>query len=222
MVLDGFERELRQYAGLNAAYQGDIADENDRRCINSRAGARLITGRLLLTTRLHPEELDGLAGCQRTDLTSMHPEDAVHFFHAQRVKGTRAEIQGACAPYGYHPLALRLLAGFIVKDRRQSGDICVAALYPVSEQWKGKELHHILQVAYDSAKQPSRELLSSFSAFGSSMNYESLLVVNRFFGTEAKFDSALDELIDRGLLLFDRAQARYDLHPVFESTRTIV
>jgi hypothetical protein len=42
---------------------------------------------------------------------------------------------------------------------------------------------------------------------------EPLLVLNRF-DTEDEFDSALDELIDRGLLLFDRGQARYDLHPV--------
>jgi hypothetical protein len=221
LILDGFERELRPYAGLNAAYQGDAADETDRRCIDPHAGAFLrfaashtIGSRILLTTRLHPEELDSLAGCQHKDLTSMDPEDAVHFFHAQGVNGTRAEIQDACAPYGYHPLALRLLAGLIFKDRRQPGDIQVAARYPVTEQLKGKEKHHILRIAYDAAKQPSRELLSSFSAFRGPVKYESLLVLNRFFGTAAKFDAALDELIDRGLLLFDRAQVRYDLHPV--------
>jgi tetratricopeptide (TPR) repeat protein len=219
LVLEGFERELRSYAGLNAAYQGDQADEKDRRCINPYAGAFLrfaasqAATRVLLTTRLHPEELDGLAGCQHKDLTSMDPEDAVHFFHAQGVKGTRAEIQRACAPYGYHPLALRLLAGHIVKDHRKPGDIQVAARHPVTEELKGPEKHHILEVAYDAMERPPRELLGSLAAFRSPMSQDSLLALNPF-KTEGEFDAALDELIARGLLLFDPAKARYDLHPV--------
>jgi tetratricopeptide (TPR) repeat protein len=203
LVLDGFERELRP------------ADENDRHCIDLHAAAFLhyvasvpIRSRVLLTTRLHPEELDNLAGCRHKDLTSMDPEDAVHFFQAQGVKGTRAEIQAACAPYGYHPLALRLLARFIIKDRRQPGDIRAAIRHPVIDG-----LRDILQAAYDAMTEPDRELLSSIAAFRSPASREPLLVLNRF-DTEDRFDSALDELIDRGLLLFDRAQVRYDLHPV--------
>jgi hypothetical protein len=220
LFLDGFERELRAYAGLNAAYQGDAVDEDDRRCVDPQAGiflqfmaSQAVGSRILLTTRLHPEELDGLAGCHRLDLTSMDPEDAVRFFHAQGVKGTRAEIQEACAPYGYHPLALRLLAGLIVKDHRQPGDVRVAARYPVTEQLKGKEKHHILQVAYDAMEKPSRELLSSVAAFRSPMSYESLLALNPS-ETEDRFDAALGELIARGLLFFDRGKKQYDLHPV--------
>jgi len=222
LVLDGFERELRAYTGLNAAYQGDdfTADADIRSCIDPRAGAFLqwiaaapMRSRVLLTSRLHPRELDGLAGCRHEDLTSLDPEDAVHFFHAQGVKGTRAEIQAACAPYGYHPLALRLLAGVIAKDHRSPGDIRVAARHPVSAEMVGKEKHHILQVAYDAMDKPKRELLSRLAAFRSPMSHEALAAVNRF-RSDAKFDAELDELIDRGLLLFDRGQVRYDLHPV--------
>jgi len=222
LVLDGFERELRAYAGLNAAYQGDdfTKDADARGCIDTHAGAFLqwiasapVRSRVLLTSRLHPSELDGLAGCQHEDLISLDPEDAVHFFHAQGVKGTRAEIQAACAPYGYHPLALRLLAGVIAKDRRSPRDIRVAARHPVSSEMVGKEKHHILQVAYDSMDKPKRELLSRLAAFRSPMSHEALATLNRF-QTEAKFDAAVNELIDRGLLFFDRGQARYDLHPV--------
>jgi len=222
LVLDGFERELRAYAGLNAAYQGDyfVEDADFRSCVDPRAGAFLqwiasapMRSRVLLTSRLHPTELDGLAGCQHTDLNALDPEDAVDFFHVQGVKGTRAEIQAACAPYGYHPLALRLLAGVIAKDHRSPGDIRVAARHPVSAEMVGKEKHHILQVAYDAMDKPKRELLSRIAAFRSPMGHEALAAVNRF-RSEAKFHAALDELIGRGLLLFDHGQARYDLHPV--------
>jgi tetratricopeptide (TPR) repeat protein len=219
LVLDGWERELRAYAGINAAYQGDESkdDAEVRRCTVPHAGAFLewvasvpMRSRVLLTTRLHPAELDGLAGCEHRDLTALDPEDAVGFFHAQGVKGTRAEIQAACAPYGYHPLALRLLAGVIVRDKRHPGDIRAAASHPISAELKGKAKHHILQVAYDAMDKSKRDLLSHLAAFRSTMSYGAIAAQNPLH-SELKF--ALDELIERGLLLFDRVQARYDLHP---------
>jgi tetratricopeptide (TPR) repeat protein len=45
------------------------------------------------------------------------------------------------------------------------------------------------------------------------MVHDSVLALNPF-KTEDKFDAALDDLITRGLLFFDRGKARYDLHPV--------
>jgi hypothetical protein len=222
LVLDGFERELRAYASLNAAYQGDGAPEETdaRACIDPHAGGFLrwiasvpMRSRVLLTSRLHPTEIDGLAGCEQLELNALDPEDAVLFFHAQGVRGTRAEIQEACAPYGYHPLALRLLAGLIAKDRRLPGDIRVAARHPVAEWLKGRRKHHILQVAYDAIEKPKRDLLSRLAAFRSPMSYQALAALNPF-KNEERFDQALDELTDRGLLLFDKGQARYDLHPV--------
>jgi len=98
----------------------------------------------------------------------------------QGVKGTRAEIHAAGVRYGYHPLALRLLAGVIVRDRRKPGDISVAARHPVSSELKGKEKHHILQVAYDAMEKPRCELLSSMAAFRSPMSHEALAALNPF------------------------------------------
>jgi hypothetical protein len=84
-----------------------------------------------MTTRLRPRILevrggDLLQGCREEELKQMQPADAVAFFLAQGVRGSRAEIEAACAPYGYHPLSLRLLAGLIVGDLQQPGDIAVA------------------------------------------------------------------------------------------------
>jgi tetratricopeptide (TPR) repeat protein len=224
LVLDGVERILRAYARLDAAYRGDEFEKDERgdfrSCTDPNAGLFLqwlvsgvVKSKVLLTSRLFPRELNGLAGCRRVDLTASDPEDAVIFFHTQGVKGTRAEIKAACAPYGYLPLALRLLSGLILRDKRTPGDIRVASRYPVLPELKGKEQHHILEVAYNALDEKKRELLSRISAFRSPMTYEALSVFNTY-KSEAQFDATLDELIDRGLLLFDRERSRYDLHPI--------
>jgi hypothetical protein len=222
LILDGFERELRAYAGLNAAYQGDEVggvDPDLRTCIDLHAAAFLpsmastptMRSRVLLTTRLHPRELDNLAGCRQIDLTALDPDDAVRFFQAQQIQGTRAEIQAACAPYGYHPLALRLLAGVIVKDHSKPRDITVAGRHPISKELTGKAKHHILQVAYDALDKPKRDLLNLLAAFRNPMSHESLAALNPF-ANEKELDDALDDLIDRGLLF--RSEIYYDLHPI--------
>lgn len=225
LVLDGVERILRAYARLDAAYRGDEFERDARgdfrSCTDPHAGTFIqwltsgaVKSKVLLTSRLFPRELNGLAGCRRVNLTAFDPEDAVIFFHAQGVqKGTRTEIQAACKPYGYLPLALRLLSGLIVRDKRTPGDIRVASRYPVLPELKGKEQHHILEVAYNALDEKKRELLSRISAFRSPMTYEAPSVFNTY-KSEEQFDAALDELIDRGLLLFDRERGRYDLHPI--------
>jgi tetratricopeptide (TPR) repeat protein len=222
LVLDGVERILRAYARIDAAYRGDEFERDERgdfrSCTDLNAGTFLqwlasgaVKSKVLLTSRLFPRELNGLAGCRRVHLTAFDPEDAVIFFHAQGVKGTRAEIQAACRPYGYLPLALRLLSGLVVRDKRTPGDIRVARRYPVLPELKGKEQHHILEVAYNALDE--KKLLSRISAFRSPMTYEVLSVFDTY-KSEAEFDAALDELIDRGLLFFDRERGRYDLHPI--------
>jgi tetratricopeptide (TPR) repeat protein len=167
--------------------------------------------RVLITSRLFPRELEGLAGCRHEELTGLDPADAVAFFHAQGVRGTRAEFEAACAPYGYLPLALRLLAGVIVRDPRTPGDIRVADRHPVLPELKGKEQHHILEVAYNALDEQKQALLSRIAAFRSPMTYEALAILNEY-GSDSEFDAALDELMDRGLLF--RAGDRYDLHPI--------
>jgi len=224
LILDGLERQLRVYASLSAAYQGDETPRDVQGDPNSctdphaadflRKVAALAQGsRVLITSRLFPRELEGVAGCRRVELTGLNPDDAVTFFHAHGVEGRRDEIQAACAPYGYLPLALRLLAGTIVRDKRTPGDIRVAARHPVLPELKGKEQHHILQVSYDALDEEKRQLLSRIAAFRSPMAYDALSVLNPF-KSDDQLDAALDELIDRGLLLFDRERGRYDLHPV--------
>ncbi len=223
LILDGFERELRAYASLNAAYQGDAvagdAGGDFSGCTDRHAGDFLrwlaagpLQGRVLLTSRLLPHELEGLAGCRREELTALDPEDAVIFFQAQGVRGTRAEIQAACAPYGYHPLALRLLAGMIVHDPARPGDASLAAEYSPLPDLVPRE-HHILALAYDALRLPLRDLLSRLAAFRSPLEYEAVKAISPW-DDERELKGALRELVERGLLLFDRERRRNDLHPI--------
>jgi len=223
LVLDGLERELRAYASLSAAYQGDAVAEDERgdfrACTDPHAGTLLgwlaagpLRGRVLLTSRLFPRELDDLAGCRHEDLIALDAEDAVTFFRAQGVKGTRAEIQAACALYGYHPMALRLLSGMIVRDPARPGDIAVAQGYSPIPDLVPRE-HHILALAYDALRPPLREFLSRLAAFRSPLEYAAAKALS-VFGSENELKAGIRELMDRGLLFFDRQRERYDLHPI--------
>ena len=220
LILDGFERELRDYAGYRAPYQGDDAggeDGND--CVDPRAAEFLqsaaslaLAGRVLLTSRLFPNELTNLAGCRHERLENLALDDVVRFFEATGVKGTRVEIARAVAPYGGHPLSVSLLARAIVKDHRMRGDIKASGQHTVLDKLKGKQGHDILAVAYDEMSAKHRKLLSRIAAFRSPMDYAALETVATLKG--ADLDAALDEFEARGLLLRDPDGERYDLHPI--------
>jgi tetratricopeptide (TPR) repeat protein len=239
LVLDGAERLLRAYARMDAPYLGGKVGDDDSSAdqVSSRQCADLNTGtflqwlaglnatKTLLTSRLLPRELEGLAGVARMNLTKMDTRDAVRFFQAMKIKGTRAEIQATCAPYGYLPLALRLLAGLVVEDPVRPGDIAVAAEYEVTKDLRGKERHHILERAYDALEPTAQELLSRIAAFRSPVGYR---VLQTLFGPPAeetgeetfRFENeqvlkdTLRELIKRGLLSCQEGGGHYDLHPV--------
>jgi tetratricopeptide (TPR) repeat protein len=223
LILDGFERALRAYASLNVAYQdNDLPQDapgNVRLCIDPHIGsflrwlaAGLLASKILLTTRLFPHELDGLVGCKREELLALKTEDAVTFCRAQGVQGTRAETEALCSYYGNHPLALRLLSGLIVNDPARPGEVAVASDYhPLSELVQRE--HHILSLAYDALYPALQQFLSQLAAFRSKATYEMTNVVSQF-ETEKALKAGLRELVERGLLFFDREQRYYDLHPV--------
>lgn len=223
LVLDGFERVLRVFGGLDAAYQGDVVnpENNDRDCISPLAEWFLynvalqpqLRSKVLLTTRLCPRVLEArggglLAGCCEAELRQMQPADAVAFFHAQGIRGTHTEIETACAPYGYHPLSLRLLAGLVTGDFQQPGDIAAAKRLDVSGDLIQRQ-HHILETAYDSLAPSRQALLGRIACFRSPVSYETLKVL-----AEGSLDADLRDLVARGLLHHDAREGRFDLHPI--------
>jgi tetratricopeptide (TPR) repeat protein len=231
--MDGFERSLRAYNSMNAAYQGDETpnEVTKNQCVSIHAGnflqrvASLNTqGRILLTTRLLPDDLkikqsgNLLAGCEVHDLDKLSKEDAVAFFRKQNIKGTHTEIESACEVYGYHPLSLRLLAGRIVSDR--SRDIKLAGSFKIDADLKGRQ-NHILKVAYESLPRPQRLLLSKIGAFRSPMDFEAISIFEtkpnwlaRLFYGSQEMQVVLNDFVARGLIHHDPNKDKYDLHPI--------
>jgi tetratricopeptide (TPR) repeat protein len=256
LVLDGFERVLRAFSGLNAAYQGDepgseqacsldaqrgvASADHDRDCLSPVAELFLynvallpnLRSKVLLTTRLLPRVLEArggglLQGCRDEELRQMQPADAVEFFRARGIRGTHTEIEDACAPYGYHPLSLGLLAGLIVGDFQMPGDIAAAQRLDVSGDLVQRQ-HHVLETAYDSLETTSQALLGRIACFRSPVKYQALQALATAPSTAEDEDrssvaaSAADEelgrdlrdLVARGLLHHDTKEARFDLHPI--------
>ncbi|MGO9599306.1 MAG: TIR domain-containing protein [Isosphaeraceae bacterium] len=229
LVLDGFERALRAFGGLDAAYQGDDAsrsETNERDCISPLADLFLrnvaalpgICAKVLLTTRLTPRAVEAkggglLQGAREEELKQMAQADAVEFFRAQGIRGTHTEIEQACEPYGYHPLSLRLLAGLIVGDFQQPGDIAAAQRLDVSGDLVQRQ-HHVLEAAYDSLTPPRQALLGRIACFRSRVGYDALKALAESPENGAALDSDLRDLISRGLLHHDTKEGRFDLHPI--------
>jgi len=229
LVLDGFERALRAYGSLAAAYQGDeVADEaRGRECVDPRAAAFLravgaapgrLRGKVLLTTRLRPRALEDryggllLAGVKERDLQGLAPEDAVAYLRSRGVRGRRDELRAVAAAYGYHPLSLRLLAGYVRGHRRHPNDIRAAQDLDLTGDLVARR-HHILQAAYESLSPAARKTLGALACFRGSVAYDDLAAALPDLDAAAR-DAALDELEDRGLVHWDREANRYDLHPI--------
>ncbi len=219
LILDGFERGLRAFSSLMAAYQGDEANwqisessksanrrtgksanrrrpnpqsairnpQSDRDCISPiaehflRALATLpgLRGKVLMTTRLRPRIVEGhgeraAGGLPRAGADADGSRPTRWRSSAARASaGAAAEIEAACAPYGYHPLSLRLLAGLIVRDLHQPGDIAAARRLDVCGDLIQRQ-HHVLEQAYESLPPDRRRLLSRIACFRGPVGYEAL------------------------------------------------
>jgi|CXWL01.1.fsa_nt_gi tetratricopeptide (TPR) repeat protein len=217
IVLDGFERLLRQYGRMDAALQSDDEDADidpsQRDCsspltetfLRGLSGAG-IKSKVLMTTRLCPralESADGklLKGCRDESLSAFSPDDAVTYFHNEGIAATRAEIIAACSAYGYHPLSLSLLVGLINEDHRfaHRGDIEAVKNLEIFEDVRARR-HHVLERAYGSLAPERRDLLSKISCFRGSMEYA---VLKKVFPSP-DLDKALLDLRKRGLILESR------------------
>ncbi len=225
IVLDGFERLLRQYGRMDAALVSDDEDADidpsQRDCSSpltetflrglSGAGTK---SKVLMTTRLCPralESADGklLKGCREEALSAFSPDDAATYFHNEGIKATRAEILAACSAYGYHPLSLSLLVGLINEDHEKRGDIAAVKNLEIFEDVRARR-HHVLERAYESLAPERRDLLSKISCFRGSMEYA---VLKKVFPSP-DLDKALLDLRKRGLLQYAGESQRYDMHPI--------
>jgi len=233
LMLDGFERALRGYSGLSAAYQGDeggryVEDAEQRRdCIDAQADFFIksaasrpdLRGKILLTTRLRPRALERhrrlLAGCREIELTALSSDDALAYLRAAGIRGDDSEIRRVAASYGNHPLSLAILAGWLLEDVRQPGAIAAAQRLTITNDLVQNQ-HHVLEAAYQSLSLPRRVLLSRIACFRSAVTYETLHAAAEQTGDTATLDADLRDLRDRGLLQqhVEEGAPRYDLHPI--------
>jgi tetratricopeptide (TPR) repeat protein len=225
LIMDGFERALRAYSSMSAAYQGDEEpklDDNQLDCVDINAESFLksvcslpnLKSKVLMTTRLTPRAVktrgEFILGCREEELTAIQPADAVEFFHKQKIKGTHAEIEAACAPYGYHPLSLRLLAGRILKDFEDPADIIVAQKLKIDGDII-QQKHHVLEVSYNSLQPHEGKLLSTIACFRSPVEHKTLESIAE---NKETLDKDLRDLVERGVLHFDEKNKKFDLHPI--------
>lgn len=225
LIMDGSERLLRAYSGMSAAYQGDEEskiEENQFDCVNLNAETFLksicslpnIKSKALMTTRLTPRAVkphgEFMLGCKESELTAMQKEDAVEFFKKQKIKGTNNQIESTCALYGYHPLSLRILAGYILKDFENPADIIVAQKLKIDGDII-QQKNHVMKVAYDTLSPTRQKILSTIACFRSPVELKTLEAITE---NKNSLNGDLQDLIERGLLHFDNKNKFFDLHPI--------
>jgi len=173
-----------------------------------------IKSKILMTTRLTPRIVkprgEFMLGCHEVELTAMQPADAVEFIQVQGIKGTHAEIEAACAPYGYHPLSLRLLAGRILKDFVSPADIVVAQKLKIDGDII-QQKHHVLEVSYNSLPPHEQKLLSTIACFRSPVEFK---ILETYAENKNSLQDDLHDLETRSLLHFDDKNKNFDLHPI--------
>jgi tetratricopeptide (TPR) repeat protein len=239
LVLDGLERILIAYARMDAALLPDEEAGRDdprlRKTADPHAGAFLRklsacrASRVLISTRLHPEELedrdtrDTLPGCQRLDLSGLCDDDALNLWRAFGISGTRDALLPIFQSFDKHPLLIKALAGEIKRDRHAPGDFerwrrdhpNFDPMAPASVKEAGA---HVLKFALQGLVGPESKALDTVAAFRMPASYDTLAAVlvgeGRPFPDEPALDLALADLEDRGLLGWDKRANRYDLHPV--------
>ncbi len=125
LILDGVERLLRAYAGQSGPYKEKKVKKGSDGCsfFSPQVGQFFqdlanTQSKILLTSRIFPRELEGLDGDPLEDfrkekLPEFSSQDALNFFHRQKLNWQRAEVDQVCQKFGYLPLHVRLFTGFI-------------------------------------------------------------------------------------------------------------
>ncbi|MCP4358501.1 MAG: tetratricopeptide repeat protein [Chloroflexi bacterium] len=230
IVLDGAERLLRAYGGMNAAYQADETPTTRRaqECVDPVA-AELLVGlsqlrsgsKTLISSRLLPQELLGRAGAKlpprigRLDLTGLDPADAYRFFVEWGIQTTRAEVDAVCAPLDYHPFCMALLAGYAAADFAAANDLRAAADYDPTADLLGRR-QHILRRAYNNLPPAAQMTLGRLAAFRAAVPWETIAAT---LGDNRKTRTDLHLLEQRGLLQRSTvgrqpSATTFDLHPI--------
>ncbi len=193
VVLDGFEHAFCGFGQQVGAVQQDQDQDQDQDCaclstvtdyfLRSIGSQTNTPGKVVLTSQVCPQILrDGagglLPGCHQAELPPMQPAEAMHMLYALGIRGDDEYIRHACVCYGCHPLHLRLLAGFIISDAHQPGNIAVfQQMYASNTQTQRH--HDIVEQMYRSLSPTRQKLLHYVACFRLPVRYEALEKLTR-------------------------------------------
>lgn len=244
VCLDGLERILVAYARFDAARLDEEALEAEsgaaysprllRKTADWHAGAFLqklseqdVASQVLVTTRLYPSDLEGVvegerAGCKQIVLAGLDDEDGIALWRELGIRGDDEALLAAVRTVQNYPLLMRILAGQIAGFRPAPGDLAAwRASNPSFDPFTlplVKVRNEVLDFAMTALPPAARLVLLTLAAFRMPVPYDILRPL--FVGGGSAFDrdsdlhDALSELEGRGLVGWDRAANRYDLHPV--------
>jgi tetratricopeptide (TPR) repeat protein len=221
-LLDGFERLLCVYASQDAAIlperEPEEVTQDERRCVDplvARFLSAIVAGgstKVLVTSRLLPYEIEGLAGCRHKDLEGLHSDDAVAYLRKSNIKGLDWQLREEAKAYGNHPLSLSHLVNVLRDDLDAPYEITQAPKYDVTSDLKARR-NHILEHSYNRLPQKLQEFLSRLAANRGSILPEIVELLAKGIPKQ-QLQQALDELEDRKWILWDRQQNLINLHPV--------
>jgi tetratricopeptide (TPR) repeat protein len=240
--LDELTAHTQLHSAATAWYaQGGHAEKHRlRQCADLRAAdflAKLATvrsSRVLISTRLYPAELQGstsrcLPGCDVLQLRGLSDPDALELWR-EFVPGARSGSADQLLPlfqsFDNYPLLLRALAGEVAQYRSAPGDF---------DRWRrdhpqfdphelplASARTHVLEYALRGLTNRPQHVLHCIAAFRMPASWDTLKAVligdaDQPCRDERALDAALSALEDRGLVGWDKAANRYDLHPIVRS-----
>jgi tetratricopeptide (TPR) repeat protein len=235
---DEYDEQCANYVagavGLpHLAAQSFVGQHRLRRTTDPRAGAfiqklaQVAKSRVLVTTRLYPSELQistghPRPGCFPYFLPGLSDDDALSFWRALNVRGSRVELLPIFRSVEGHPLLVQALASEVANYRKEPGDFTKwrsdhPQFDPVSLPLVQSRTH-ILEFALKGLSAKVRDVLDTLVGFRMPTSYatlEALLVgQGKACDTAYDLDRTLTELEDRGLIGWDREANRYDAHPI--------
>lgn len=178
------------------------------RFLKSLVGCKTKT---LITTRLMPTPLEGLAGVSHISLKGLSQRDAVRFIRSEGIKGTRAELEEAGKVYDYHPLMLKLLTTSIRRSRAK--DIKDAYGLKLIDK---KEPHKILSGSFNLLSKEERNVASCVAVFRSAFKFDSAKALFPDMDGDRLWQ-VLQELRSLGFLFYDEDTDCFDFHPIMRS-----
>jgi len=197
----------------------------------------------LISSRLMPAALLNSSGLERpgvahVQLIGLDPSDAEAMLRRVGIKGDSAQMRRYVDKnFGCHPLVVGVVGGLIrnyapapddfarwMNDPNGGGSIDLATMDLVQRR------NHILKAAFDDLDPEVRTLLTRIALVSEAIDYQTVAALNprlpeapekveqsrgwKQNAAEQWLGDALRDLESRGLLQWDRANSKYDLHPV--------